>query len=263
MSIVTPVRFRLSVLFGGLALIAAASLGWYRGTHRSDDAGSAELGAQLSSAGIDAPKRAAIEGLVRAYILDHPEILPEAMDRLQARENADRLKPLRAALETPFPGAVLGNPAGTLTLVEFTDFACTYCRASEADVTALIAANPDLKVVLRELPIIAPESDPAARMGLAAAAQGRFAAFHTAMFSGPRPDAHSIAAAAARAGLNLDAAQAFTKRSEVQQEIDHNLGFARQLGISGTPAFAIGGQIIPGAVGRAKLQEAVDAARKG
>ena len=124
-------------------------------------------------------------------------------------------------------------------------------------------ANPDLKVVLRELPIIAPASDPAARMALAAAAQGKFAAYHAAMFAGARPDDSSIAAAARQAGLDLPAAQAFAKRADVQTEIEHNLAYARELGISGTPAFAIGGQIIPGAVGKDKLQEAVDAARKG
>jgi protein-disulfide isomerase len=132
-----------------------------------------------------------------------------------------------------------------------------------ADVNALVASNPDLKVVLRELPIIAPESDPAARMALAAAAQGKFAAYHAAMFAGARPDNASITAAATTAGLDLGAAQTFVKRGDVQQEIEHNLAYARQLGITGTPAFAIGGQIIAGAVGRDKLQEAVDAARKG
>jgi len=248
------------VLVVALALAAVASLGWYRASHapHGDDAVSADL----ARAGIDPAKRAAFESLVHAYILDHPEILPEAMDRLQARENADRLKPVRAALETPFPGAVLGNPAGKVTLVEFTDFACTYCRGSVGDINALIAANPDLKVVLRELPIIAPASDPAARMALAAAAQGKFAAYHAAMFAGPRPDTASITAAATRAGLDLAAAQAFVRRAEVQAEIEHNLTYARDLGINGTPAFAIGGQIIPGAVGKDKLQEAVDAARK-
>jgi len=248
-------------MFAAIAAIAAGSLGWYRATR--EGAGNDAVSAQLAHAGIDPAKRAAIEGLVRAYILDHPEILPEAMDRLQVRETGERLKPVRAALETPFPGAVLGNPAGKVTLVEFTDFACTYCRGSVADINALIAANPDLKVVLRELPIIAPESEPAAKMALAAAAQGKYAAYHAAMFAGARPDAASIAAAATRAGLDLDAARTFARRPDVQQEIEHNLAFAHQLGISGTPAFAIGGQIIPGAVGKDKLQEAVDAARKG
>lgn len=255
------IQHRLIALAAALALIAGAAFGWHQWT-RTQGAGDA-LAGQLARAGIDPQQRAAIEGLVRAYILDHPEILPEAMDRLQAREASDKLKPVRAALETPFPGAVLGNPAGKVTLVEFTDFACTYCRGSVADIAALIAANPDLKVVLRELPIIAPESEPAARMALAAAAQGRFAAYHAAMFAGPRPDAASIAAAASRAGLNLDAAQAYAHRPEVAHEIAQNLAFARQLGLNGTPAFAIGGQIINGAVGRDTLQAAIDAARKG
>ena len=254
-------RLRLLVLLVALAGITIASLGWYRASRTA--AGSDDVSAQPARAGIDPGQRAAFESLVRAYILDHPEVLPEAMDRLQARETADRLKPVRAALETPFPGAVLGNPAGKVTLVEFTDFACTFCRGSVADIQALIAANPDLKVVLRELPIIAPESEPAARMALAAAAQGKFAAYHAAMFAGPRPDTASIAAAATRAGLDLATAQAFAKRAEVQTEIEHNLAYARNLGINGTPAFAIGGQIISGAVGKDKLQEAIDAARKG
>jgi protein-disulfide isomerase len=256
-----PARARNLIACIVIVAIAAASFGWYRTTRRA--AGDDAVSAELSHAGIDPAKRAAIEGLVRAYILDHPEILPEAMDRLQAREASDRLGPVRAALETPFPGAVLGNPAGTITLVEFSDFSCTYCRGSVADVNALVAANRDLKVVLRELPIIGPQSDPAARMALAAAAQGKYGAYHAAMFAGPRPDAASIAAAATSAGVDLTAAQAFIKRPAVQQEIEHNLAYARQLGISGTPAFTIGRQIISGAVGKDKLQEAVDAARKG
>ena len=253
-------RLRFAVLALAIALLTGASLVWYRASHAPD--GADTVSADLARAGIDPGKRTAFEALVRAYILDHPELLPEAMDRLQARETVDRLKPVRAALETPFPGAVLGNPAGRVVLVEFSDFACTFCRGSVADINALIAANPDLKVVERELPIIAPDSDPAARMALAAAAQGKYGAYHAAMFAGPRPDAASITAAAGKAGLDLATAQAFVKGADVQQEIAHNLAYARQLGISGTPAFAIGGQIIAGAVGKARLQEAVDAARK-
>lgn len=252
-------RFRLAVLAIALFALGAGSVGWYRAARiRSEDAVSADL----AHAGIDPAKRAAIEELVRTYILEHPEILPEAMDKLQAREASDRLKPVRAALETPFPGAILGNPAGAVTLVEFSDFSCTYCRSSVTDINALVASNPDLKVVLRELPIIAPASEPAAKMALAAAAQGKYAAYHAAMFAGARPDNVSITAAATKAGVDLDTARTFVTRADVQQEIEHNLAYARQLGISGTPAFAIGGQVIAGAVGKDKLQAAVDAARK-
>jgi protein-disulfide isomerase len=158
---------------------------------------------------------------------------------------------------------VLGNPQGKVTLVEFTDFSCTYCRSSVADVEALVKDNPDLRVVVRQLPIIGPESEPAARMGLAAAAQGKYAAFHKAMFSGERPSSASIAAAAGAAGVDSAAALAFAQAPNVHQELERNLGFARQLGISGTPAWSVGGKLLTGAVGREALQQAVNAARKG
>lgn len=245
----TPSAFRSALVFALPAALLGVAGGWW-------------LEARTPAA-IGGSDRAAIEGVVRDYILDHPEILPEAMDRLQARENQARLAPMRGALETPFPGAVLGNPAGKVTLVEFTDFACTYCRKSVEDVAALIRANPDLRVVVRELPIIAPESEPAARMGLAAAAQGKYAAFHQAMFAGPRPSAESIAAAARAAGVDPAAAQAFAGRDEVRKELERNLGFARQLGVNGTPAWVIGKDMIAGAVGQDRLQQAIDAARKG
>lgn len=266
-------RFRPFLL---LALVIAGfgvAGGWWVMHSRSADAQAAgtkqagklegQLAAQLSNAGIDTRQRGAIEALIRAYILDHPEILPEAMEKLQARETQARLAPVRGAVETPFPGAVLGNPAGKVTLVEFTDFACTYCRSSVADVDALIAANSDLRVVVRHLPIIAPESEPAARMGLAAAAQGRYAAFHKAMFTGERPSTASIAAAAGASGMDSAAAEAFSRDPGVRQELERNLGLARQLGINGTPAWSVGGQLISGAVGREQLQQAINSARKG
>lgn len=257
-----PAQFRPFAIVALAVVLSAAAFGWWLESRRAH-ADEADLSARLAAAGISASERGAIESLVRAYILDHPEILPEAMERLQARETRARIAPMRGALETPFPGAVLGNPQGRITLVEFSDFACGYCRGSVADVKALVAANPDLRVVVRELPIIAPESVPAARMGLAAAAQGRYAAFHDAMFSGERPAAASIAAAAGKAGLDDAAARTFTARDDVRQELERNLGFARELGITGTPAWVIGGELISGAVGRDRLQQAVESARKG
>ncbi len=262
-------RFRPFLLFA-LVIAGFGAAGGYWAMHSrgaeaqtagAKDAGNLEK--QLADAGIDPRQRGAIEALVHSYILDHPEVLPEAMEKLQAREAQAKLNPLRGTVETPFPGAVLGNPAGKITLVEFTDFACTYCRSSVAEIAALITANPDLRVVVRELPIISPESEPAARMGLAAAAQGKYAAFHKAMFSGERPSAASIAAAATAAGMDSAAAAAFVREPGVSQELERNLGLARQLGISGTPAWSVGGQLISGAVGRETLQQAINDARKG
>lgn len=214
-------------------------------------------GAAGGSTTLDKQERAAVEAVVREYILANPEILPEAMDRLQSKGAAKQVADNRAALETPFPGAVLGNPRGTITLVEFTDYACGYCRQSVADVRALIAEHPDLRVVVRELPILSPASTDAARMALNAARQGKYAAFHDAMFAGSRPDAGSIAAAARAAGVQPGAAAA-----GVGEELANNLDLARKLGINGTPAWVVGDRLLVGAVGREALEAAIAEARK-
>lgn len=201
-------------------------------------------------------------GATRAWLLEHPEVLPQMAERLQAREAQQRLAGIADEVARPFPGAVLGNPNGTVTLVEFSDYGCTFCRQSVADVSALIAANPDLKVVLREWPIFE-GSERAARMALAAARQGKYAAFHDAMFAAGPPSEATIVRAAAAAGVDLAAAQAFASSPEAQFEIDRTREHASKLGFEGTPSWVVGDQVFSGAVGRERLAEAVAAAAAG
>lgn len=234
------------ILSGAALLLAGGAAGWV-------------LGGSSASAG----GKAEVEGIVREYILAHPEILPEAMENLRKKEAGKQLGAVGDKLEVAFPGAVMGNPNGTTVLVEFTDFACGYCRASVPEVDALIAANPDLKVVIRELPIIAPTSADAARWGLAAADQGKYPAFHKAMFAAGRTDAPSIAGAAKAAGLDLDRARKFIADPRVDAELRNNVELARQLGIDGTPSWVVGDQLLAGAVGRDQLGKAIAAARSG
>jgi protein-disulfide isomerase len=198
----------------------------------------------------------------RAYLLANPEVLPEAMQVLQQREQLARIEPLRGELERPFPGAVLGNPSGTVTLVEFSDYACSYCRQSVADVAALIAANPDLKVVMREYPILSPESIDAARMALAAAQQGKYARFHDAMFRLGPPTAETIAAAAKDAGIDMKLAQAAIDSGAFDIQLHANASMASELGISGTPGWVVGDQALNGAVGLEAMDQAIKAARQ-
>ena len=195
------------------------------------------------------------------YLLANPEILPQAIGVLQKREQAKRIAPLRADLERPFPGAVLGNPAGKVTLVEFSDYACTYCRASVADVDALIAANPDLKVVVREYPILHPESVDAARMALAAAQQGRYAAFHEAMYRLGPPSAQTIDAAAQAAGVDLAEAKQAIGAGAFDSQLQTNVGMAQVLGITGTPGWVVGERMLTGALGRGAIGDAIAEAR--
>jgi protein-disulfide isomerase len=194
-----------------------------------------------------------------AYLLDHPEILPRMAERLQSNETARRMAGIEGEIVRPFPGAVLGNPKGTRTLVEFTDYGCTFCRQSIADVQALIAADPELRVVVREWPIF-DGSDAAARMALAAAKQGKYAEFHDLMFAHGPPSPATIELAAKNAGLDMVAAQAFAASPAVELELRANHEMARKLGFEGTPSWVIGKQAFSGAVGRAQLADAIAAA---
>ncbi len=237
-------RSPLVLTLAGLVLMVAGALaGWQFERHRT-------AGGDIGPA-------------VRAYLLEHPEVLPEAMERLRAKETGKQLAAIADKITTPFPGAVLGNPQGKVTLVEFTDFACTYCRRSVEDVEALVRANPDLRVVVRELPILSPQSAVAARWGLAAAEQGRYAAFHKAMFAAGRPDPANIQAAAKVAGLDLARAAKVIADPRINAEITTNLHYAQTLGFDGTPSWVIGDQAISGAVGREALAKAIEAAREG
>lgn len=197
--------------------------------------------------------QAEFEARVRQYLVSHPEVLAEAADAYRRQSASKQVAAVSDAVEKVFPGAVLGNPLGKQVLVEFSDFACTYCRASVADVEALVAANPDLKVVIRELPIIAPTSPDAARWGLAAAEQGKYPAFHKAMFAIGRTDMASIEGAARSAGLDLERARKYAATPEVNAEIAANVELARKLGIDGTPAWVAGEQLASGALGKAGL----------
>lgn len=235
-------RSTLAQILAGLALLTlGAAGGWLFEKNR---------GGSLN--------RAEVEQVVREYILANPEILPEAIERLRAKENSKQVAAAGDDVFVPFPGAVLGNPAGKTTLVMFSDFACGYCRSSIKDVDALIVENPDLKVVIRELPIIAPTSPLASRWGLAAAEQGRFADFHRAMFATGRTDQASIDAAARAAGLDLERARRFIDDPRVRAEIEANLAFARGLQLAGTPAWVVGDQLLTGAVGKDALAKAIE-----
>ena len=193
----------------------------------------------------------------RAWLLDNPDVLPEMVAELERRESAGRLAEVEGEALDPFPGAVLGNPEGARVLVEFTDYGCTYCAASRAHVEELVARDPELKVVVREWPIFE-GSEQAARMALAAARQGRFGAFHDAMFAAGPPSEQTIAAAAARAGLDLARARADAASPEVDFELARNRRLAQAIGFTGTPSWIANGRVIEGAVGTEALAEALE-----
>ncbi|MET0138332.1 MAG: DsbA family protein, partial [Sphingobium sp.] len=157
---------------------------------------------------VPAADRARIETVVRDYILAHPEIIPEAIERLRGREAAKAVNDNRKDLETPYSGAWEGAADGDVVLVEFFDYACGYCRATAPYITRLLAEDRKLKVVYRELPILGEESIQASRVALLAADTGKYPAFHKAMYAGEGADKAGILAAAATAGLDKAKVQA-------------------------------------------------------
>ncbi|MBX7541599.1 DsbA family protein [Qipengyuania sphaerica] len=193
----------------------------------------------------------------REYLVANPDILPEMAEAYQANQSAERMASISGPVSTPFEGAVLGNPNGSKTLVKFTDYACGYCRASVADVDRLIAADPELRVVVREWPVFQ-GSDVPARMALAAAKQGKYEQFYHAMFETGQPTAENIAAAAQAAGLDMEAAREFGASDEATAELARNAGFANQLGFTGTPSWIYGDRPFEGAIGYEALAQIIE-----
>lgn len=221
------------------------------------------LGVQaLAPARVADADRARIGAVVRDYVLDHPEILPEAMKRLQARETGKAVAASRAAIVEPYAGAWEGNPGGDVTVAVYMDYACGYCRASLPMIARLVAEDSNVRIVYRELPVLSEVSRTAARWGLAAAEQGRFKPFHTALYSGGQLSEASIASAAAAAGLDQAEARQAIATPKVEAEIARNLEVAGKLGVTGTPSWVIGDRVISGMVPYEVLEQAVRAARE-
>lgn len=236
-----------SWLIAGLALIAGATGAYVLTSTSRHQVGVAD--------------RAAIETVTREYILSHPEILPEAMQNLRAREMREVVNSNRKALETPFVGAWTGAADGDVTVVEFFDYACGYCRAAVPDVARLLAEDKRLKVVFRELPILGPDSETAARASLAAANQGQYYALHQAIYAAGRPNPQAISEAMTTTGVDIGKANAAANSETVTDEIKRNLDLQHQLQLTGTPSWIVGDQVINGAVGYDELKKAIAAAR--
>ena len=203
-----------------------------------------------------------VETVVAEYIRAHPELIPEAFEAQRNKDMAKAVDAVRPALEKPYAGAWAGNADGDVTLVVFTDYACGFCRASVPDVDRLIREDKRVKVVFRELPIIAPQSRDAALMALAAARQGKYDAFHHAMFAAGSLDKAAIIATAEKVGVVTDgSADATANEALFQRELDSNLAIATQLQLNATPTWIIGDQLMQGQIGYAGLREAVAKAR--
>lgn len=215
--------------------------------------------------------KAAVEKIVRDYLLANPEVLVEAMQVLQAREQESAVKAQTAAIadnadalfrsETSPVG---GNPKGDVTLVEFFDYACGFCKRANPERDKAVAADGKVRIVFKEFPILGPGSAIAARAALAARGQGKYEPFHEALMDhqGPLNDA-AVMKVAESVGLDTERLRKDMESKAITAEIEANKELAQKLGISGTPAFIVGDRLIPGAIDAGAFETLFAAARKG
>ncbi len=215
--------------------------------------------------------RKAIQEIVREYLISNPEVLEEAMRALRAKREAARQKVVRtvigknrAAIFSHPMSPVSGNPKGDVTLVEFFDYQCGYCKRSLKPMKDLLASDGKLRVVWKEFPILGPVSRFAARAAMAADRQGRYLDFHVAVMAAPaKLTEASVIATAGRLGLDVERLRRDMRDPAIENYLDETMGLARKLGITGTPAFVVGDTVVPGAVGVARLRQLIADVRGG
>lgn len=215
--------------------------------------------------------KATIEQIVRDLIRREPEIVLEALDALEKRGEARQreaakqaLNERRRELENDPDMPVAGNPQGRVVIVEFFDYRCPYCKRMAAPIKELLAAEKDVKLVRRDWPILGPPSVIASRAALAARAQGeqRYEKFHDAMMTARvQLDENSIFQIARESGLDIDRLRRDMESPRIAAILQKTDALARALAFTGTPGFAIGDALVPGAVDLATLKNLVAAAR--
>jgi protein-disulfide isomerase len=217
-----------------------------------------------------ADQQRAIEKIVREYLVGHPEVLMEALQAAEEKMNAEQEGRSKAALaerrkeifEDP-ADPVGGNPKGDVTIVEFFDYRCPYCKQVHPSIVELIGSDKQVRFVYKEFPVLGKDSVFAGRAALAAARQGRYERFHDALMGlKGQLGEETVLKTAAGVGLDVDRLNADMAAPEIDRALKANIKLAEALEIHGTPGFVIGDEIVPGAVSLETLKQLIDAARK-
>ncbi len=210
-----------------------------------------------------------VEKVVRNYLIENPEVIFEAVDAMKNKEEGQRLVKMRdkakqheAQLYAEAEPLVAGNPKGDVTIVEFFDYRCPYCRKVKKTVTDLLNQDGNIKLILKEFPILSPESEMAAQVAIAAAAQGKYWDVHLAFMGAEDLNEERIFALAKEAGADITRLKADLKDPKIAKRLAATQDLARSIGIDATPTFFIGDEPSTGAQTLDELKKAVAAARK-
>jgi protein-disulfide isomerase len=247
-----------------LSLFAVAAIGGATLLLRSSPAE-----ADWSAAGANGLSKKEVERIVREYILANPEILVEAMNNLQAKEDGARQDKQRNAIAKNktelFQNSadfVAGNPKGDVTVVEFMDYRCGYCKKARPEVVKLLESDKNLRVVVKEFPILGPDSETASRAAIASKKQGKYWEFHLALMAEPSLDEATVFEIAKSKGLDVTKLRADMTSKETTAIIDANHALAQKLGVDSTPTFIFGDEPIAGAISFERMKEMIASARK-
>ncbi|MBB6308515.1 DsbA family protein [Xanthobacter tagetidis] len=212
-----------------------------------------------------------VEGVVKDYLTRNPQVLQDAIEALlrsrrqATAEKAPAIRANAAALFASPHQVTLGNPEGDVTVVEFMDYNCGYCKRALADMVALIGEDPGIRFVLKELPVLGPTSTEAARVAVAVRMQdpsgAKYLAFHRALMAERGVSRERALAAATAAGLEPARIERDMASAEVDATLTESRRLAAALGIAGTPAYVVGNAVVPGAIGLAALKDRIRAAR--
>jgi len=228
-----------------------------------------------SAQNVSDAQRGDIEKIVREYLLAHPEVIEDALNELAKRQVAAEAKSRESAVagnaEAIFNsprGVTLGNKDGDVTLVEFFDYNCGFCKRAMADMLDLLKSDPKVKVVLKEFPVLGKGSEAAAKVAVAVRMQDptgkKYLDFHQRLLGGRgEADKARAMAAAKDAGLDMARIEKDLASPEIDATIAENEALARAMGMNGTPSYVIGKQVVIGAVGLDGLKEKISIARCG
>lgn len=210
-----------------------------------------------------------IRALAIEALLERPEILRELVARLEEQERAAQVDQAQSAITAlkdelvSDPNAPIGgNPDGDVTVVEFMDYNCGYCKRAAPEVAKLLEQDGDVRLVYREWPILGDGSVAAARLALAAREQDAYEAMHDALMARPRVTEQTALAVAQELGLDVVKLKADADAPKVAAHIDKSMALAQAIGVTGTPAFVIGDQFIGGLAPVEALLEAVATTRE-
>lgn len=218
--------------------------------------------AQQDGDGFNENQKDEINALIREYILSNPEIIPEAVDVLRSRQNASSLLQSQDLLYNDGYSFVDGNENGDITIVEFYDYNCGYCKQVPEVLARLVEEDKNLKIIFKELPILAESSQFASVAAMASMKQDKFLDFHGAMMKNKRALTEELILQIARdSGIDEDQLIKDMANPEIEANIMKTKYLVQNIGISGTPGFVIGDQIIPGFVSYEKLKDIISKER--